>query len=357
MDDTGVAAMRASLTVANDATVGMENEGRVAPTRSGELPPSEWRPELFVSPRGTFWVARGGLYVADSLPGSWRRVFGNDKDPMEVSLGVLMAFADDSTALLGFPSIGIDEDSAHLYRTINAGRSWSPVRLADLEWVDDIAAIGPSVWLFGTRWEKEDRRGLFESSNDGGRTWARRELPAKLNDVTLLYRVSPLAAYAATAGFSKGPAFWKTTDAGATWIPVPTPHDQGLHKVPSGGVRVEQIATVGDWLVVTEYGKVFATRADSVRWRRLDSIGSIGADRERNQLFALTDSLNAEMLDRNLNVLWKSSYRIPDNPATEPSNVEKVLARDGRGYVSMTQGEIYEASDGVVRLVQPRPRD
>jgi len=55
------------------------------------------------------------------------------------------------------------------------------------------------------------------------------------------------------------------------------------------------------------------------------------------------------MLDRNLKVMWRSTGRIPD---TVPTNVEKVLARAGSGYIAMSYGEIYEARDGIVQLVQ-----
>lgn len=354
-DAGGIAGMQAALVVTHDATLGVENDGRVLSARPGELPPSEWRPELFLSPRGRFWVARGGLFVADSLPGPWRHVFGSTNDPMEISHDVMMGFADDSTAFLGFPGIGIEEDSAHLLRTADAGGSWTPVRIADLAWVDDIGAVGRSVWVLGTRWEKEQRRGLFVSSSDGGQTWARLPLPAKLNDVTVLYRQSVTTAYVATTLNKNDPVFWRTTDGGTTWTPIPTPHDKGLHKVPSYGVRVEEIATVGNWLVVCEYGKVFATHPDSIKWRRLDGVDHIAADRERDQLFALTDSGYAEMLDRDLNILWKTADRVPDNPAGEPTNIEKVLARSGSGFVSMSFGEIYEARDGALRLVQRKP--
>ena len=351
---TGIEGMQASLMVTSDATVGVEIEG-AAPARSGELPPSEWQPELFISPAGRYWIARGGLYVADSLPGSWRHVFGTGGDPMEISIGINLAFVDDTTALVGMPFTPGDS-SPRLQRTRNGGRSWSPVSVPDLAWVDDIAAMGRSVWLMGTRWENQSRRALFMTSNDGGQTWVRSELPATLNDVTHLYRVSGTTAYVATAGFNKGGVFWMTADGGATWTSLPTPSDQKLHRIPYHGVRVEEIAVVGAWLVVREYGAVFVTRADSIQWRRMENISSIAGEPEHQQLFALTDSLNAEMLDRDLHVLWKTTGRIPDHHPDEPSNVEKVLTRAGKGYISMIHGEIYQASDGVLRIIQKRPR-
>lgn len=345
----GIQGFQALITVTHDATI-RESDG------ADGLADSHWRPELFISREGRFWIAQGGLYAADSLRGSWRRVLGNKGqavDPDQLLIGVSMGLVDDKIAVLGFPDRPLTEGPS-IYRTTDAGSSWSPVPVADLAWVDEIEAIGSSVWVFGTRWEHEHRRGLFLRSNDGGATWERPPLPAVLNDVTRLYRLSPSTAYVATLRNDRQPVFWRTTDGGATWQPIRTPHDQGLHKVPSYGVRVEEIASAGDWLVVREYGVVFVSRADSIRWRRLEGTEHVAADRERDQLFVLTDSLQAEMLDRNLNVLWRTDDRIPDRGSGEPTNVEKVLARAGIGYVSMSQGEVYEASDGRLRRVQPK---
>ena len=339
--------MQALITATHDATIGESD-------KENGLAASQWRPELFISREGRFWIAQGGLYTADSLRGSWRRVFGNKGqpvDPDELRIGVSMGLVDEGTAVLGLPAL---TEGPKLYRTTDGGKTWSPVPVADLAWVDDIAAASASVWVFGTRWENHQRRGLFLRSSDGAATWERAPLPAALNDVTHLYRVSPSTAYVATMRSDRQPVFWRTTDGGATWQSIHTPHDKGLHKVPSYGVRVEEIATAGDWLVVREYGVVFVSRADLIQWRRLEGIEHVAADVERDQLFVLTDSLHAEMLDRNLNVVWRTKDRIPDRGPGEPTNVEKALARGGIGYVSMSQGEVYEARDGTLRRVQPR---
>ena len=349
----GTRALQALITVTHDATLGLEANGSVTPPASGELPKSRWRPELFVSPQGKFWMARGGLYSADSLRGGWRRVVGNQGDgfdPDDLRIGVTMALVGDSAALLGFPHRP-GQDGPQLYRTLDGGRTWSAVPAAALAWVDDMAAIEASVWVLGTQWEDEKRRGLFLRSSDGGASWERTALPLQLNDVTHLYRVSQSTAYVATAGYNRGPVFWMTTDGGTSWHPIPTPHDKNLHEIPSYGVRVEQIATMGDWLFVREYGAVFVSRADSIEWRRRADIEHIAADRELDRLFVLTDSLHTAMLDRNLNVVWRSRERIPD---TKPTNVEKILARAGSGYISMSHGEIYEARDGTLHVVQPK---
>src|SRR3989442_1335488 len=284
LDAQGIRALQALIMVTHDATLGLEAEGpgSPSPAASGELPKSHWRPELFVSPAGKFWMARGGLYTADSLRGGLRRVFGDQGDricPHHPPIGITISPVDHSTALLGLPELSGVEGS-QLYSTKDGGGTWSPVAAAGLAWVDDMSAVGASVWLLGTRWENDKRRGLFLRSNDGGATWERPALPPQLNDITPLYRVSQSTAYLATAGFNRGPVFWITTDSGNSWKPIATPHDKGLHKVPSYGVRVEQIATVGDWLLVGEHGVVFVSRADSIKWRRLDGIEQVSADRE-----------------------------------------------------------------------------
>jgi len=353
-----VGGLRSVITVTHDAT--MDPEGSAPPPPAAgaeldELPRSRWRPEMFVSPDGRVWMASGGLYAADSLGGRWRRLPGTSRDgvdPDDLLLGTHMAFVDERTALVGLETHSSRQKRpALILRTTDGGASWSAVPDEGLAGVDAMAALGRSVWVIATRWEDKTRRGMFLRSGDGGERWERPALPAEMNDVTGLYRATPETAYASTAGFNRGPVFWRTADGGDHWSPVPTPHDQKVHEVPSSGVRVEQIATVGQWLVVREYGRVFVSRADSVRWRPLDGIEHVAADRERGRLFVLTESLHAAVLDSGLRELWRSADRVPDG---RPSNIEKVLARDGVGYVSMSNGAIYAARDGVLRRARPK---
>lgn len=315
----------------------------------GELPRSQWQPELFITPQGRFWMARSGLFTADSLPNRWRRALGtpgDSIDPDDLRIGVHMAFVDANTALLGFPDRSGDSGSS-VYRTTDAGHTWSPVPADGLAWVDDMAAAGQSVWVFGTQWVNDQRRGLFLRSRDGGVSWERHALPPPLNDVTVLHRASPSRAYVATVGSNPGPVFWVTTDSGNTWQPIPTPHDKGLLDIPDYGDRVEQIATVGEWLVVREYGTMFVTRADSIQWRRRPDLDQIATDSAHDQLFAMTESRYAELLDHDLKVVWRTRERVP------AGDVEKALFHAGVGYISMSFGEIYEARDGVLQLAQP----
>ena len=346
--------VQALLMVTFAGTMELGQEVAVTAVDSGTLPESRWRPELFVSPEGRLWMARGGLYTADSLRGNWRRVFQDESGavaPDDLRIGISMAFVDTNTFLLGLPAPAMARSTRLIFRSTNAGASWVAVPAAGITGVDDMSAIGASVWIMATRWVGARRRGAFLRSHDGGQTWERPALPARLNDITHLYRVSPQNAYVATAGYNGGPVFWHTLDSGGTWSPVPTPSEQGIHHVPPYGSRVEEIATVGKWLLVREYGAVFVSRADTIHWARLDGVEYVAPDLARDQLFVLTDSLRAATLDRDLGVLWQSEDRIP---YSWPTNIEKVLARDGVGFVCMSRGAVYEARAGLLSEVRPR---
>ena len=349
-----IQGMTAVLTVTHDATFAAPGEPE-PPTQPGELPTAHWRPELFVTPTGKLWMARGGLYTADSLRGHWRRMIGIERDSVEsdeLLIGNHMAFVDDTTAILGLGD-RFGRSSLQLFRTTDAGAAWTPIPRADLAWVDEMAAIGKSVWVFGTYWKNDTtRRATFLMSHDGGGTWIEVALPPQLNDVDHLYRVSRAVAHISVSGYEHGPYLWRTADSGSSWSVVPTPFEQHVNRIPESGVHIEEIATVGSWLAVREYGEAYVTRASSVQWRKLEGIEHVAADTVRNQLFALTKSQDAEMLDSNLNVLWRTQDRIPGGNENE---VEQVLARDGTGFVSITSSNVYEARDGVLRLVRPKP--
>lgn len=346
-----MAALRALLTVTHDAT--MEDPKPAAQPDSIGVPGARWQPEFFVSPGGRVWIARAGLYTADSLHGRWRLTLGGEGDAVaadELRVGISMAFVTEDSLLLGLPD-AFGEREAFIYRTTNRGESWASIVTRGIVAIDAMEALGRSVWVFATRWENEQRLATFLRSRDGGETWERPMLPATLADVTGLYRASPSVAYVSTMSSRetpRRPVFWRTTDGGASWVPIPTPHDQGVHEVPSYGVRIEQIAPVGKWLLVREYGNVFVSSVDSIAWRPRKDLDRVATDRHRDQLFALTDALQAAMLDRDLNLIWRTEGRVPD---TRDDYVNKLLARDGIGYVSMGHGQVYEARDGRLTLV------
>jgi hypothetical protein len=101
--------------------------------------------------------------------------------------------------------------------------------------------------------------------------------------------------------------------------------------------------------VVKEFGAVFATRADSIAWRRLVGVEHIAADHITDRMFILSDSLRGQMLDHNLRVLWSTRERVD-------GDVEQVQAWNGTGYVSTSKSMVLVARDGAMRTITPRAK-
>jgi hypothetical protein len=318
---------------------------------AGQVPTANWRPELAVAPGGRLWLAPGGLFTADSLYGAWHRVLGSNADPVdadELRIGIRLAFVDSRVILLGLSSRYPMESAPLLYRTTDGGTSWAAVPFAGVRRLDALEAIGRSVWLAVTQVYSDTT--LLLKSSDGGATWARTLAPDSMVEVTGFHRISLDTAFASTAGREHRPALWRTVDGGVHWTTVPTPADQRLQRVPAYMVRVEDIATVGKWIIVREAGRVFASPRDDIRWHALPSVMRVASERGAPRVFALVDSLRPAMLDADLKVEWQASS---DLASRGQKGVEQVLMANGHGFIS-TDGSIFEAGPGIDLLMIPR---
>lgn len=308
---------------------------------AGTVPCKRWRPALAVAPRGELWLACGGLFVADSVHGAWSRVLGGTTDAIEADelrSGITLAFTDAGSILLGLRHRYPNTSAPVVYRSADGGAHWAASLLPDVDAVQALGAIGNSVWLVPQDSYHSPARIL--ASDDGGRTWRGLPVPDRMRDAMYLYRVSRDMAFVATHGDSGSAGLWRTDDAGLHWTPLPTPHDQGLHHVAPGYVRVHEIAVVGRWLVVTELGRVFARPLDEPRWRPLPGVDHVASEPGRPLLFALTDSLRPVMLDGALHVVWQAPTVVESE---DDGDVEDVVMHDGIGYVSFTDGNVLQA--------------
>jgi len=320
---------------------------------AGLAPNSNWRPELGVAPDGRLWLASGGLFVADSFGGPWRRVLGGDADPVEgdeLRIGVEIAFAGAKTVIIGLPDRYPMEGAPVLYRTDDDGATWSAIPLDRLHHVNAIGAIAPSVWVMGSIRER-DMEGFFVSA-DGGKTWRAMAVPEAMQDVNLLHRVSASTAYVATSGREGRPALWRTTDGGSHWLPVQTPSEQHLLRLGESDSRVEQVATIGATLVVREHGRVFASAVDPIRWRLLPGFEAIASERGGRHVFVLIDSLRPALLDKDLRVEWRSDRRLPLETG---SYIEASVFHGDIGYVTEGPGSIHQIRNKTLRVLRPVP--
>ncbi len=320
---------------------------------AGLAPNSNWRPELGVAPDGRLWLASGGLFVADSFGGPWRRVLGGDADPVdgdELRIDIQIAFAGANTVIIGLPQRYPMEEAPVLYRTDDGGTTWSAVRLDSLYHVNAIGAIGPSVWVMG-RIRERDTEGFF-ASVDSGKTWRAMAVPEAMRDVNLLHRVSASTAYVATSGREGRPALWRTTDGGGHWLPLQTPSEQHLLRLGESDSRVEQIATIGTSLVVREHGDVFASAVDPIRWRVFPGFEAIASELGGRHVFVLIDSLRPALLDKDLRVEWRSDHRLPLQAG---SYIEKPVFHGDIAYVTEGPGSIHQIRNQTLRVLRPAP--
>ena len=353
MTRTGPADSMSGSTTARDSgyhrTLGVRPP--VAAAAGGQVPHTNWRPELAVAPNGGVWLAAGGLFVADSFGGSWRRVLGGEADPVEADelrIGIHMAFVGERTAIVGLSERYLLENAPVVYRTDDVGATWSAVALDSVVEVDALGALGQSVWL-AARVQERETEALF-SSSDGGKTWRAMPVPDALRDVDVMYRVSPSTAYLATVGREERPALWRTTDAGIHWLPLPTPSEQGLLRLGPSDSRVEQIATIGTSVLVREHGRVFASPTSPIRWRALRDIDAIASEPDGDHVFVLLDSLRPALLDKDLRVEWRSDRRLE---LQDGSYIEEPIFGGRIGYVTEGFGSIHQIRNRALRVLRP----
>lgn len=321
-------------------------------TPAGQIPGGEWRPELALAPDGHLWLARNGLFVADSRFGQWRRVLGGNTDPVEANelrMGVRLAFLGSDTVLVGLGERYPMARAPVLYRTQNGGATWASVALPNVTEIDAMSVIGGDVWLAAYR---IDGAITLLRCGDGGKTWAAVPVP-RVHGIALglgLDRSSDSVAFLYAHTDDGQPSLWRTSDGGQNWKSLPAPHEQGLLHLEDYDSRIEKMATLGSRILVREHGRVFVSQAVPIRWRPLAHVAHIASEVGGGHVFVLSDSLVPSLLNRDLDVIWQGDHALQSD---NPGDVEQVIVHNGIGYVSESHGAVHEIRDGVARVVSP----
>jgi hypothetical protein len=328
-----------------------ESRTPVRNTPAGQIPSGRWIPELAIAPDGRLWLAVDGLFVADSLFGSWHRVLGGNTDPVaadELRIGLRISFVSGDTVLIGMNQRFPMHNAPVLYRTVDGGGTWTSVALPNVTDVDAISAVGDHVWLAGTR---SDRTIALLRSEDAGRTWSEMAAPS-IRDIALglsIHRISDSVAYLYAHTKGDQPSLWRTMDSGLHWEALPAPHEQRLIILDDHDTRIEELATVGSWVLVREHGKVFVSSAEQIRWRPMAGVDRIASEVGGDHVFILSDSLVPALLNQHLERVWQGDHPLVTR---EPGDVEQIRVHDGVGFVSETQGAVHEVRDGVERVIR-----
>lgn len=317
-------------------------------TPAGTLPEGRWRPQLAVAPDGRLWLATGGLHAADSLGAAWHRVLGGNVDPVgddELRIGIKLAFVGHDTAVLGLPTRYELRNAPVLYRTTDRGRSWTSVKMPGAFEVDALDACSRTMWaVVGT----DVKAVTLFRSRDGGRTWETLPPPPAGRAINGIHCTSDSTAFLFASAEPGKPALWQTGDGGQHWTVLPTPNEQGLLRLGVMDSRIEEIATVGRWIVVREHGSVFASPADRIAWRALPAVTHVASEPGGAHAFVLVDSLVPALLDGQLQIVQRA-----DRPLSvkERGDIEQVMMRNGVGYVSES-GSVHEFRAGRIRVIR-----
>ena len=177
------------------------------------------------------------VFLFSTLDGgkTWKRIVDPWLDNLDMSCTkTSVTFADPQNGLVTGDCNGVVPNSIYLYRTIDGGKTWKPVRLPAPAKLPDIYTnesnacgsyspgfLGQSGWLV----VKCNNYGpgvvqtfLYTSAN-GGQTWSSHSLPAPVDFVQFL-TPSTSGVKPGVGWFAGGGRVYLTEDGGQTWIPV-----------------------------------------------------------------------------------------------------------------------------------------
>ncbi len=254
---TGAALAVASAAVSGGAQT--LDSATVAGMKWRELGPADFEGRAsdvvgIPGPSKTLFVAAagGGIWKTMNNGVTWRPVFD---DKRVISMGMLAIAPSDTQQVwagTGEPnSRNTIEPGAGVYKSVDGGITW---KLMGLEKTQHIGRIVVSprdpntvyVAALGAAWKSNPERGLYKTT-DGGVTWKLIKFisdKAGFVDVALDPR-DPNVVYAASwerlrtpyslKSGGPGSAFWKSTDAGATWTEI---KGNGFPDGPKGRIGI-----------------------------------------------------------------------------------------------------------------------
>jgi len=181
------------------------------------------------SPRVVWALVNNNLlFRSADQGGSWQRV----KAPpgLDTNRYSGISFVDGRTGYVLVPANDCTKSASRLFRTQDAGATWSLVRLPPVQCVSYMTFVGVSHgFVSGVG---RDYRAVVSRTSDGGRTWFQSTIPDPPGWVSGSHanlRIGPIKAFGsivlATGAFNATIYHFRSSDSGATWIYLPTAHD------------------------------------------------------------------------------------------------------------------------------------
>ncbi len=316
----------------------------------------------------------GGVWKTNNAGASWSNI--TDGFLTTGSIGAIeVAPSDQNVIYVGAGEHDIRGNFSHgdgVYKSVDAGRTWTHVGLADTRQIgaiacdprdEDVAYVAALGHIFGPNAE----RGVFKTT-DGGDTWER---ILYVNDDTGAVDVqldpfNPRVVYACFWEVSRTPwsltsggpgsSIWRSQDSGETWEEL----SNGLPEGITGKATIAPSAAQRDrvWAIVeAKDGGVFRSDDGGDSWRRVNSDAAL---RQRAWYYShiCADPQDADTVYV-MNVrFWKStdggrtfsSIRVPhsDNHDIwiDPHDNQRMIeANDGGANVSFDGGRTWSRQD------------
>ena len=241
-----------------------------------------------------FGATGGGVWKTTDAGASWVPV--TDSALGAGSIGAIAVSPSDANVVYvgtgESPLRGNTSPGDGMYKSSDAGKTWSHIGLRDAGQIADIE-VHPRdenlvyVAVLGHAFGPNPTRGVFRSK-DGGRTWDKilfRSDSAGAIDLAM-DPVNPRILYAAFWQVRRGPWYmssggpgsglFKTTDGGDTWTEITRNHGLPGGIVGKIGVTVSPVDHERVWAIVeADSGGVFRSEDGGKTWRRTNDDRSL----------------------------------------------------------------------------------
>ena len=233
-------------------------------------------------------AATGGIWKSTNKGVTWKDIFGKQPDN---TFGALAIFAGDSKIIWAGTGEQNNRQSSSwgggVYRSTDAGDTWTYLGLHDTRSIGRVVLdpVDPNIAYIaavGNLWAANPDRGVFKTTN-AGRSWSKVlfvDTFTGATDLVMDPRNSKVL-YAATYqrlrkafgfnGGGPGSAIYKTTDAGANWTKL----ENGIPAGDKGRIGLALALSKPDVLIATiehaTAGGTYRTEDAGATWKRMSA--------------------------------------------------------------------------------------
>lgn len=285
--------------------------------------------ELSPHPDGSIWVTTndGFSYRAAAFDSLWYPYLmanseGDSIQFFDRPLKRVTWFDDKTGIATGDLSEEKTSERNILYRTTDAGKSWSLVKFGDACWVYNVhTQADGKAWLTGSS-------GKIYYTENYGADWKTLKRGFDNSD-----RSNRVFMTSATAGMVAGSnnKLQETADNFQTWTSIETPVDQEIVRSKSFSNSVSELIHFNGYWIVLQTGRLFFTKDTEVKWdTTTQKLNKVAFDQKNNRLFALDDSGYVYLIEDAMRVRKiQLDQRIKESRTDVRAHNQQLLVLDG----------------------------